>query len=60
MENEKFLISEEEKDRLLEIRDTFYKIAPHILSVTPNKEGIMEFRERRFVLLNTSTFSKIW
>lgn len=57
--NEKFSIGEKEKAELSEIRNTFYKTASLVFSITPNDKGIIEFHNRRLVLLNTSTFSKI-
>ncbi len=58
-EDETFLIEENKKKELLEIRDTFYKTAKFIFSIVPSEKGIIEFHDRRLVLLNTSTFSKI-
>ncbi len=52
-------LPEEEMKRFAEIREAFYALAPKLTPIEPDKNGVIEYHGRRFVLINYVIFHDV-
>ncbi len=47
------------QNKLVEVREAFYKVAPKVTPIQPDKEGRIAYHSRRLVLLNSRVFVNV-